>query len=95
MYSKILRVSAYHVEPDTTLDNDEILQPCECLGTRIANQMYNGVDQGNSTLFSGQYDDPDCWDVDPACDMSTDRMDMTFSDRIPDNDPSPSTSTVE
>lgn len=55
---------------------DVILRPCTNLGTRIADQMYHGVDSSNSTLITGAYDDEDNFDVDPACDMRTDRFDL-------------------
>lgn len=69
--------------------NPDILDtPCVNLGTRIAEQMYHGVDNGNSTLVTGQYDDDDDWDVDPACDMTTDRLTLEIRETIPVSDPS-------
>lgn len=62
-------------------------RPCRCLGSRIADQMYNGVDQSNSTLLTGQYDDDDSWDVDPACDMKTDRFDLDIKEHVPVSQP--------
>ena len=62
---------------------DEVTTPCVCLGTRIAEQMYNGVDNSHSTLLTGEFDDDDNWDVDPACDMHTDRMDLSIRESIP------------
>lgn len=56
-------------------NNPDVLNiPCENLGTLIANQMYYGTDSSNSTLLSGQFDPEDSFDVDPACDFSTDRF---------------------
>lgn len=55
---------------------DVIERPCRNLGSRIVDQMYHGVDSSNSTLISGAYDDEDNFDVDPACDMRTDRFDL-------------------
>ena len=55
---------------------EQVLEPCVNLGTRIARQMYNGVDPNNSTLVHGEYDDEDSWDVDPAVDMSADRFEL-------------------
>lgn len=71
-------------------DNDIIDMPCVNLGTKIANQMYSGVDQSKSTLLSGQYDSEDSFDVDPACDFKTDRFGFSISEPIPNDDPSPS-----
>lgn len=45
-----------------------------CLGSLIAEQMYRGVNSSQSTLLSGEYDAEESWDVDPACDMNTDRF---------------------
>lgn len=45
-----------------------------CLGSLLAEQMYHGVNPSQSTLLSGEYDAEESWDVDPACDMSTDRF---------------------
>lgn len=57
--------------------NDSILKPVDrCLGSRIQHQMFHGVSSGNSTLLTGQYDDEDSFEVDPACDMQTDRFDI-------------------
>lgn len=68
----------------SSFTNSDILdRPCKCLGSRIADQMYHGVDNGNSTLVSGQYDDDDDWTVDPACDMSTDRMTLEIRETVP------------
>ena len=73
--------------------NDSVLKPVtRCLGSRIQHQMYHGVSSGNSTLLTGQYDDEDSFDVDPACDMSTDRFEIrpdshAFDSRV-DNDSS-------
>lgn len=64
-------------------DSDVLDRPCRCLGSRIADQMYSGVDSQNSTLITGQYDDDDNWDVDPACDMRTDRFDVELSEQLP------------
>ena len=64
--------------------NPDILdRSCKCLGSRIAEQMYHGVDNGNSTLVTGQYDDDDDWNVDPACDMSTDRLTLEIRETVP------------
>lgn len=72
------------------VENKDILdRPCRCLGSRIKDQMYAGVDNANSTLVTGQYDDDDSWDVDPACDMSTDRMTMEIREVVPTVDPIP------
>ena len=74
----------------STVDNPDIIdRPCVNLGTRIKNQMYAGVDNSNSTLVSGQYDDDDNWDVDPACDMSTDRMTMDVREVVPTTSEAP------
>lgn len=56
--------------------HDVVESPCINLGSSIRDQMYHGIDSGNSTLISGEYDDDDNWDVDPACDMSTDRFEL-------------------
>lgn len=45
-----------------------------CLGSLIAEQMYHGVNPSQSTLVTGEYDAEESWDVDPACDMNTDRF---------------------
>lgn len=68
----------------SVVDNPDIIdKPCVNLGTRIKNQMYAGVDNSNSTLVSGQYDDDDSWDVDPACDMRTDRFTYEVKNPVP------------
>ena len=84
MNRKIKRITASFTENKDILD-----RPCVCLGTRIREQMYSGVDSSNSTLVTGQYDDDDCWDVDPACDMSTDRMSMDVREVVPTTDNTP------
>lgn len=83
-YSKI-----YIVHRNET-DNDVIEMPCVNLGTKIANQMYSGVDPTNSTLLHGMHDPEDSFDVDPACDFHTDRFGLTISDPVPTGDPAPS-----
>lgn len=45
-----------------------------CLGSLIREQMYHGVNPSQSTLVTGEYDAEESWDVDPACDMNTDRF---------------------
>ena len=72
-------------------DPDVLDVPCRCLGSRIKDQMYNGVDNSNSTLLTGQYDDDDSWDIDPACDMSTDRMTLEVREVVPTDEPTPPT----
>ncbi|MBO5801552.1 MAG: hypothetical protein J6R16_04695, partial [Alistipes sp.] len=69
--------------PPESNDTEINTTPCECLGTRIQRQMYSGVDSSVSTLLHGQFDDDDSWDVDPACDMSTDRFDLDLKERVP------------
>lgn len=69
---RIKKLSVRSVNPNA----DIIDQPCVNLGSSIRDQMYHGIDSGNSTLISGEYDDDDNWDVDPACDMSTDRFEL-------------------
>lgn len=64
-------------------NTDVVETTCTCLGTRIRDQMYQGVSPDSSTLVSGQYDDEDNWDVDPACDMSTDRFELDLKERVP------------
>lgn len=51
------------------------------LGSLITDQMYHGVSAENSTLLSGQYDDEDNFDVDPACDFSTDIFEVNPDSR--------------
>ena len=64
----------------SSFESDAISEsPCMNLGSKIFDQMYTGIDQSNSTLVSGEYDDDDNWDVDPACDMNTDRFDVRES----------------
>lgn len=73
--------------PASNPSEDINTKPCECLGTRIQQQMYFGVDSSVSTLLHGQFDDNDNWDVDPACDMSTDRFDLDLPERVPVSTP--------
>lgn len=62
--------------------SSEVLTPVRGnLGTLINNQRYAGVSSGNSTLITGQYDDEDSFDVDPACDMSTDRFEVNVDSK--------------
>lgn len=62
--------------------SSEVLTPVRGnLGTLINNQRYAGVSSGNSTLITSQYDDEDSFDVDPACDMSTDRFDVNVDSK--------------
>lgn len=70
-------------------DTDVLQRPCVNLGTRISLQIYSGVDSQNSTLITGEYDDPESWEVDPACDMSTDRFGVALSEPIPSKAPLP------
>lgn len=66
------------------IHNPDIVEtPCKCLGTRISESMYHGVEPGSSTLVSCAFDDDDSWDVDPACDMSTDRFDLDVKTPVP------------
>lgn len=70
-----------YIKPFSTLavnpNNNKVSQPCTMrLGSKIANQMYGGVSPANSTLISGEYDEEDSFDVDPACDMKTDRFEL-------------------
>lgn len=90
---KPFRVSIAPISCDDISDTT----PCVNLGTSITNQMYNGVDNNNSSLLHGEFDDEDNWDVDPLCDMSSDRMELTPIERVPDmnNDPSTSAPPVE
>lgn len=65
------------------------------LGSQISEQMYHGVNTSQSTLLSGEYDDEDNFDVDPACDFNTDRFGYKESlpgDLVnaPKSDPAPS-----
>ena len=75
---------------------DMVNQPVTMrLGSQIAEQMYNGVNTSQSTLLSGEYDDEDSFDVDPACDFNTDRFGYKESlpgDLVnaPKSDPTPS-----
>lgn len=62
--------------------SNEILSPVRGnLGSLISNQMYNGVSSNQSTLLTGEFDDEDSFDVDPACDMSTDRFDVNLDSK--------------
>lgn len=62
--------------------SSEVLTPVRGnLGSLINNQRYAGVSSGNSTLITGQYDDEDSFDVDPACDMSTDRFEVNVDSK--------------
>lgn len=71
-------------------DDDIVNTPCRCLGSRIRDQMYHGIDSSNSTLLSGEFDDDDSWDVDPACDMRTDRFTLDVKTPVPSTEPTPS-----
>lgn len=65
------------------VDENEVTTQARCLGSRLRDQMFNGVSSDNSTLLTGNYDDEDDWDVDPLCDMSSDRMDLSLVEPVP------------
>lgn len=71
--------------------NAQVHQPIEGnLGSLIQDQMYHGVSSSNSTLLSGEFDDEDNFDVDPLCNMKTDRFDISsqpFVESAPDTPP--------
>lgn len=71
------------------VNSDEVITPARCLGSRLRDQMFSGVSSENSTLLTGMYDDEDNWDVDPLCDMSSDRLDLSLVESVPVVEPVP------
>lgn len=89
MFRKRFKTKNFVLSRNVT-DNDVLDTPCVNLGTKIANQMYSGVDQSKSTLLTGQFDPDDSFEVDAACDFKTDRFGLSISEPVPSADSAPS-----